>query len=198
MSCNTDKLYGSLTWCKGQAILPGIRGRIYYISKKDIVKWPKLPETATAGNTAKIVTYDGDFTLAADTKWKYIDIISTKSPVTSETQGEVPCVTSLNKATFKHPGTEEEATAFAKEANNDDLVYQVQTRKGKFRVIGNEMFETVTKISQEIGGAVTDEAGTTIEVEVTDVCPAPFYTGVIETKEGDIDAGTGDLTPPTP
>jgi hypothetical protein len=30
--------------------------------------------------------------------------------------------------------------------------------------------------------------GTTLEVSVTDMMPAPFYTGIIETVDGDINA----------
>lgn len=193
MACNTKRLYESQEWCRGEVILPGIRTRLYFASKSDIVKWPTKSKEATSAKD--LVTYVGDFTLAADTKWKFIDVLTKKSPVTSEAQGDVPSVTTLNKATLVHPGFEEEATAFAKQANNDDLVFLIQQRNGKWRVLGSEAFETVTKVSQSIGGDVTDEAGTTLEIEATDVCPAPFYIGKIETEDGVIDAGTGEVEP---
>lgn len=192
MACINKNLYQSQEWCKGQPIIPGIRTRIYFCPKGDIVKYPA--RRSGAATAKEDVTYDGDFTLAAEKTWKFMDVISKKSPVTSESQGEQPNISTLVKATFVHPGFEEEATAFCKQANSDDLIYLIQQRNGKWRVIGSEEFETVTKCSQSIGGDVTDEAGTTVEIEVTDYSPAPFYTGKILTEEGTIDAGTGDVT----
>lgn len=196
MECNDKNMYQSLNWCQGKPVYPGIRSKAYYIPKRSIVKFPVLPdEVAKDGTLKDLVTYKEDFILAADTKWLELDIITKESPVTSEAQGEMPCVTSLNKVTFKYPSVEEEATAFARQANNDDLIYLFQQRNGKFRVIGNEMFNTTTKVKQENGAAETDKAGTTIEVEVTDVCPAPFYVGKIETEAGDISGADGSVVP---
>lgn len=111
--------------------------------------------------------------------------------MTTEVQGERPSTTSLNKCTIKHPGTEEDAAGFCRQAMADDLVYLVQQRNGKFRVMGCEEFETVTKPAQALGEGVTGEAGTTLEIEATDVCPAPFYPGKIETEDGDISGADG-------
>ena len=74
-------------------------------------------------------------------------------------------------------------------ANNDDLVYLVQTKKGKWRVIGNDMYQTETVIDQKLGGAATDEMGTTLTVTCTDLAPGLFYTGEIVTEEGIINPG---------
>ena len=81
----------SLAWCQGRPELPGVKRRIYYISKYDIVKWPTLQHDAN-GRLAS-AAYSGDFTLLADSKWKYIDIIADKSQLTSEAQGEYPSQT---------------------------------------------------------------------------------------------------------
>ena len=61
------------------------------------------------------------------------------------------------------------------------------------RVIGNEMFSTNIKPAQESGAKETDASGTTFNIEVTDLTPAPFYKGIIKTDEGDIDASTGEF-----
>lgn len=186
-NCDSADLYNSLGWCKGKTVLPGIRTRVYFAKKSNIVTWPKLPDTVAEGKTmGQMATYVGDFVLAADKKWNFLDILTAESPVTSESQGDMPARSFINKVTFKHAGVEEEATGFARQANADDLVYLVQQRNGKFRVVGNEMFETDTKPGQELGAGNTDKAGTTLTVEVTDICPSPFYPGKIEAEEGDI------------
>ena len=190
-NCTNAALYESLEFCKGKVVLPGIRTRIYFISKRDIVKWPKLPETA-AENMAKLATYDGSFTLAGDKKWKFIDLVNNKGKIESESQGDHPARTFINKISIAHPETTEAATGFAREVNADDMVYLVQVRNGKFRVIGSEAFPTDSKPKQDTGEGVTGDFGTTVDVEATDVCPAPYYVGTIETDEGTIDATTGE------
>jgi hypothetical protein len=177
----------SLDWCDGKINLPGIRTNVYYTPKRDIVSFPTLPETYVT-QMGELATYVGNFVLAEGKKFQTMSVLVDKSPVTSESQGAKPSKTTLVKATFVHPGTEEKATAFCRLANNDDYVYIVQTKPGKYRVIGNDMYQTETNPSQNLGGAATDEMGTTLEVSVTDIMPAPFYTGVIETVDGDINA----------
>lgn len=189
-NCTNAALYESLSFCKGKPILPGIRSRLYFIPKRDIVAWPELPEVASS-NMAELATYKGNFTIAAEKYWQYIDLIDNKGKIESESQGDYPARSFLNKTSVVHPETNEEATGFCRQANADDFVYLIQVRNGKFRVLGNEAFPTDTKPKQDSGEGVTGDFGTTIEVEVTDVCPAPFYAGEILTKEGTIDAATG-------
>lgn len=183
--CSNAALYSSLGFCKGKPLLPGIRTRVYYIPKSYIVKFPVLPETASV-NMAELATYTGSFELEAEKKWKYIDLIDNKGKIESESQGDFPARTFVNKISLVHPETDEEATGFARQANADDFVYLVQTRNGKFRVLGNESFRTDTKPKQDSGEGVSGDFGTTLEIEVTDVCPAPYYTGEIVTDEGTI------------
>ena len=189
MGCTTNTLYKSTNWCKGVPVLPGIRRRVYFMPKSDIVAWPTLPtmqDKVAPADPTNLVTLSGDFVPAADKKFRFIDVETTESPVTWESQGDAPYSTFLNKATFKHPGTGAEASAFAAQANNDDLIYLFQEKSGKFRVIGNEMFDTKTTPKGELGAADTDKAGTTLEVQTTATTPPPFYVGKIETESGDI------------
>jgi len=161
----------SLSWCQGLPELPGIRRRIYYLSKAYIVQWPELPRDEYGRITS--AKYEGDFTLAADQKWKYIDILPDKSQLTSEAQGEVPSQTQLNKLTAVHPGVGAEASAASAYINNNDIVYLVETMRGEYRVVGSDKWNTVSKISQDQGQGATGSTATTIEVEATDECPAP-------------------------
>ena len=70
------------------------------------------------------------------------------------------------------------------------IQYLAQTKKGKWRVIGNEMYQTETVIDQKLGGAATDEMGTTLTVTCTDVAPGLFYKGEIITEDGTINAAS--------
>ena len=54
---------------------------------------------------------------------------------------------------------EEEATGFAQQANNDDMIYIFQQKNGKCRVVGNEMYQTNTELAKNLGGAATDGNG---------------------------------------
>ena len=176
----------SLGWCQGTPELPGVKRRIYYISKGDIVEWPTLPRDNNGRITAAV--YDGSFVLKADTKWKYIDILPDKSQLTSEPQGELPSQTQLNKLVAVHPGVGLRASAAAAYINNYDNVFLVEDMKGFFRVVGCDKWQTKSTVNQDLGQGPTGSTSTTINVEATDECPAPFYFGLIETEDGDIDA----------
>ncbi len=182
-TCNT--IQESIAWCQGTPELPGVKRRIYYLAKSEIVRWPTLERDADTGK-ATSAKYKGDFTLKADVKWKYIDILPDKSQLTSEAQGELPSQTQLNKLTAVHPGVGAEASAAAAYLNNSDNVFIVEDMKGNFRVVGCENWPTVTTVAQDNGQGATGTTSTTISVEATDEVPSPFYSGTIEAESGDI------------
>lgn len=191
-NCTSVDIYESLAHCKGETVLPGLRPKAWWIPKSLIVSWPSLAKPTDEGATMEsIATYKGDFGLAADAKWLYIDLVDTASNIKSASQGDNPSKTFLNSCTLKYPGNNAAAAGFARLVNADDGVYVVQQRDGSFRVVGNEAFDTDTKPAQDSGMTVTDASGTTLEVSVTDLCPSPFYTGKLVTADGVIDCSTG-------
>lgn len=193
--CDIPSLYDSLDFCPGKTSMPGIRPKVYFIPKRLILEFPALPELDAEGlSMGAVAVLVGDFKLAADAKFMSLDALSTASNITSASQGEMPSKSFLNSCTLKHAGTGEDATGFCRLANIDDLVYIVQQRDGKYRVIGNDKVETDTKPSQDSGMAVTDASGTTLEISVSDICPSPFYTGKLPTADGVLDCSTGKLT----
>lgn len=180
--CNS--IQHSLAWCQGTPEYPGIKRRIYFIAKSSIAKWPTLP-TDSLGRVLS-ANYEGKFTLRADHKWHYIDVLPDKCQVTSEAQGELPSQTQLNKLTAVHPGVGEEASAAAAYINNTDNVFLVEDMKGKYRVIGSERWDTKSTVAQDLGQGATGTASTTINAEASDVVPAPFYSGPIELEDGSV------------
>ena len=182
-------LQRSLGWCQGTPVLPGIRRRLYYTSKANIVSWPILEKNNYRPTGAQ---YEYGFALKADTYWHYIDILADKSTLTSDPQGEAPSQTQLNKLTAVHPGVGPEATALAAYLNNSDNVFIVQDMSGKWRVVGSAYYETKTTVAQDNGQGATGTPSTTISVEATDVVPAPFYEGTISTEEGELSLQPGD------
>lgn len=188
---NCTSIQASLGWCQGTPELPGVKRRIYYTAKSNIAKWPTLPHDQLGRVTA--AEYTGSFTLIADAKWFYIDILPDKSQLTSEGQGELPSQTQLNKLTAVHPGVGPEATAAAAYLNNTDNVFIIEDMRGRFRILGCDKWETKCTVAQDNGQGATGTTATTISVEATDEVPAPFYTGAIVTEDGTInDSGDTD------
>ena len=148
------------------------------------MSWPTLTHD-TIGRLLHAF-YTGNFELAADATWKFIDILPDKSQLTSEAQGEYPSQTQLNKLTAVHPGVGMEASALAGYVNNCDCVYLVETVRGKYRVVGSEKWQVKSTVAQDLGQGATGTTSTTLNVEATDECPAPFYQGKIETEDGTI------------
>ena len=180
MPTTCNNLQRSLDWCQGTPELPGIKRRIYYLAKSQIVKWPTLPVDENGRPTSAI--YQGNFVLAADANWKHIDVLPDKCQVTSEAQGEVPSQTQLNKLTAVHPAVGPEASAAAAYINNTDNVFLVEDMRGKFRVIGSDKWNTKATVAQDLGQGATGTTSTTINAEASDVVPAPFYEGEIVTE----------------
>lgn len=175
----------SLAWCEGTPQYAGIRRRLYYISKSKIAKFAQLPRDEKGRATSSVLK--GSFELMADQKFQYIDILPDKSQLTSEAQGETPSQTQLNKLTAVHPGVGEEAAEAAIYLNNSDNIFIVQDMAGKYRVLGNDKWDTKTTVAQDNGQGAAGTTSTTINVEATDEVAAPFYAGTIETDEGTID-----------
>ncbi len=178
-------LQKSLAWCQGTPELPGLRRRLYYLAKSEILAWPSFQRDSLGRATSAILS--GSFTLKADVKWKYIDILPDKSQLTSEAQGELPSQTQLNKLTAVHPGVGAEAAAAAAYINNTDSVFVVQDMKGNWRIVGSERWQSKATVAQDLGQGPTGTTSTTVAVEATDEVPAPFYVGTLETEDGDID-----------
>lgn len=174
---------GNLDWVDGQVSVPGIYPKLYYTTKNSITAWPQF--AAAPATPAAAVTLAGNFGLEAPAVWNRVNCIDLESEPTSEQQGEVRCKTYANKLKVVVSLTNEEATALAKEAANTDLVWIFQERdSGKYRVVGSEKFMTLTKVNIAIGSAPTSKKATTIEIEAVDVCPFPFYDGLITDDEG--------------
>ena len=183
-------LQRSLDWCMGTPELPGIKRRIYYIAKSQIVAWPTFTRDVNGRVTSSVL--NGSFTLVADATWKYIVVLADKSQLTSEAQGEIPSQTQLNKLVAVHPGVGAEASAAAAYLNNSDNVFVVEDMRGKFRVVGSDRWVTKTTVAQDNGQGPTGTTATTISVEATDEVPSPFYEGTLVTEDGDIDCSGND------
>jgi len=179
----------SLEWCEGAVNLPGIRSKVYFIPKRNIALWPTLPDVVTSG-IGDLATYVGDFVLVAGKEWQEMDVLVEESPVKSASQGTKPGKTFLNTGTFYSPKVDADATGLARVANNGDYVWLFQEKPGKYRVIGNEMYQTDHKIDQSLGSKATDQMGTPFEASVTDKSPAPYYVGEIKTANGTINENT--------
>lgn len=198
--CKSIGIYDSLQYCKGKTLLPGVKTRVYAVAKRNISAWPTLPEIDGI-TTDGLATYNGSFTLKDGETFVFIDLLDNTGELTWETQGDKPCRTFLNKITLNHPQIGASALAFQRQAIADDLVYIVEQRDRTWRVLGNEHFDTDTKPKGSSGKEATSagDMGSQFEIEVTDVCPAPYYEGTLAIKDEDgdnatLDCLTGEVT----
>lgn len=179
----------SLPWCQGKPSRPGIKRRAFFINKNDIVKWPTL-EVDTLGRVTS-ASYTGSFTLAESAKWLVIDHIADKAEFKSESQGEYPSETFKISASLVHPGIDADAATATAGLLNSDIVAIVEVMNGNFRVIGSQYYVTKTTTSRDNGQGPTGTAGTTINIEASDIVDSPFYSGEIVTEDGTINEAAG-------
>jgi hypothetical protein len=196
MSCNTKSLYQSIEACPGKKRLPGIRRRLYYKNRRAIAAFPKLPDADDENVTgmAELAQYKGDFTLAAEEYWQYIDLKDEASNVTFEPVGEDGSQLFSNQANAIVAGQDDELKGFARQALNDDVVYVYQDRAGKFCVLGNEMFKCHTRPSGDTAAEATGAVTTTFAIQVYDECPVPTYKGKLMLSATEyIDCADGEV-----
>ncbi|MCH3994136.1 MAG: hypothetical protein LKE54_03625 [Prevotella sp.] len=196
--CTVNTIYDSIEACPGKTVLSGLRRRIYYQSKSNIVTMPKLPSLEgedKPADMAALATLVGDFKLKAEEYWHYIDLKDNASNVSYETAGEEGSQIIQNTVKAIVAGSGKDITGFAREVKNDDMVYVYQEREGDFRVIGNDMFTTNTKPSGDTGAEATAAKTTTFEITCYDSCPAPYYEGKLVLSETEqLDCATGEIT----
>lgn len=187
---SANSIYGDICFSPGKKSLPGVRGYVYGIAKRDIITWPTIG-TEAPKTLADVAKYAGDFVLATDKKWHKIGLIPNESELQAESQGSFGSKTFKVTGTAVIPGTEEEVSGYIAQANNDEMVYLFIQRNGKARMVGSEAFTPELSLSQGTGKATTDANSTTISAVADDEYPAPFYPGKIETEDGDISGATG-------
>lgn len=187
----------SLAWCQGKPQYTGMRRRLYFTARTNILVWPTLPKDGMGRPMSAV--YDGEFVLAADKEWLYMDILPDKSQLTSEAQGEYPAQTQLNKLVAVHPGVEADAAAAAAWFNNNETVFMVEDLNGNVRVVGNKDYPIKVTVAQDMGQGITGSASTTITVEASDDVPAPFYhySGLFVTGDGTAAMYATEATPET-
>ena len=187
---SANSIYGDICFLPGKKSLPGVRGYVYGIAKRDIMTWPTIG-TEAPKTLADVAKYAGNFVLATDKKWHKIGLIPNESELQVESQGSFGSKTFKVTGSAVIPGTEEEFSGYIAQANNDEKVYLFIQRNGKARMVGSEAFTPELSLSQATGKATTDANSTTISAVADDEYPAPFYPGKIETEDGDISGATG-------
>lgn len=187
---SANSIYGDICFLPGKKSLPGVRGYMYGIAKRDIMTWPTIG-TEAPKTLADVAKYAGNFVLATDKKWHKIGLIPNESELQVESQGSFGSKTFKVTGSAVIPGTEEEVSGYIAQANNDEMVYLFIQRNGKARMVGSEAFTPELSLSQATGKATTDANSTKISAVADDEYPAPFYPGKIETEDGDISGATG-------
>lgn len=182
---NAKTLYEDIEFCQGKKSLPGIRPYVYGISLRDVVSVPR-PKRESTSKLADIAIIKDNIVLNADAKWHKVGLVPDDGNVKSDSQGSYGSKTFAITATVNIPGTAEEATAYAAEVNNDQMLYLVPQRDGKYRLVGSDAFPAQVAPAQDTGSGPTDANQTTLAITATDEVPAPFYQGEIVTEDGKI------------
>ena len=175
----------TIDWCQGTPELGGMRRSIYYVAAQDVVLAASLPRDAKHRPTSSILT--GQYEFAEDVVAQRIDILPEKSRWQSDTQGEYPGQSQLDKLTLYHPSVSPEATAACCYINNSPCIFFFCDTTGRWRVCGDPDLPIKNSVTQDGGEGVTGSPNTTIAVESTNLVSFPYYTGKLKTGDGEID-----------
>lgn len=171
--------YADLDYLRNKPNIPGIKAYVYFAPKADILTWPTL--AAAPASLADLGQYAaGNIVMKTGKQFFKIGTVSQKGKADSETQGEAGSQSFVNKLTFQASSLEPAYVGFASKAIYDDLVYiVVDAFTGVKRMMGNEEFETVTKVTATTGDSPTSSKGLTVTAEVPDIAPLLIYQGEI-------------------
>ncbi len=170
--------FADMLWADGEENMAGVKVTCYYALASEIEVWAALP--ASPSTAAEEVTLAGNFRMTSAKYWRKLYVTMQTGEVIDEQQGEVDGQSFAQKATVFYPGTKAEALAFAKNANNSNMVFIFEEVTGNRRVIGSEAIPARVKPSFTTGKAYADRKGMTLEIEAHGYTPAPLYDGVIE------------------
>ncbi len=192
----------NLVWPDGQSNPSGMKSIAYFMFKRDIKSWPKIP--ASPASATEAVTYDGDFEMQEGKK--AISIYSTQGvgKVEFESTGEKDCKMFNNKLTLSYPDMNDESVDFCNSLVNSNGVfivpYYVAGGKLAHVVIGGENFDAEISPKGTSGDKAGSAKGLTLEVTAPDALCLPRYTGIIELSDGTLNCETGvfTATPSTP
>lgn len=180
-----DIIQKSIGWCEGTPEPAGLRRRAYFTVKSSIAKFPELQQDQRGRVLSAFLT--GSAELYEDKKFLYVDFLPEKSTFTSESQGEYPSITQLDKLTLVCPGVGPDETAAMAYFNNTESVIVFQDMKGRWRWIGAKNMPIKCTCAQDLGQGVAGSTSTTISIEASNLISAPFYTGKLITEDGEID-----------
>lgn len=197
-ACSSElDLYKDVDFCKGQRILPGMRAYMMMIKRSNIVTFPKLPgdKALTLEEVTKLI---GDFVLSADKKFSKIDLVPNETEFKFDSIGQYGSKLIKNTVEVLIPGMEEKVSGLVAQLNNDDCIFLIAQRNGKFRLVGNEEFKCELAISGDSGKKSEDSNATKVTITIDDEVPCPFYPGKIETNDGNISGADGTPIVVTP
>ena len=172
--------FGSLEWAEGTENMGGLKTTGYFAPIADVDNFPALPENPSSPEEEVTLESVTGFTFL--TGKCFLKMYSTQetAEVTDTPQGEVDGQSFVQKATAFFPGTKAEALAFAKQANNANMVFIFEEASGgNRRVIGSPAFPAKVKVTVASGKATADRKGCTIEITSYGITPAPLYNGPI-------------------
>ena len=183
---NCDAIQKSLDWCEGRPQFAGMRRRIYYTAYSNAVSLPYVPLDENKRPLGGVLT--GEIVLKEGAVFYGIDIVPERSQPTSESQGEYPSQTSLDKLVAVHQGIGPEASAAGAYIHNTRNIYLFEDIDGRARLMGFEdAWPAKGTVAMDFGQGPQGTAGTTITIESTNRVPFPEYRGKIMTEDGEID-----------
>lgn len=181
--CGFEALYDDIKHCGGEVCLPGVRSHFYFVRRADIVSWPQPPVNTGAGAGE----WKDDFELAADKTFITVDLVPGESELKTERVGAWGGYHFNNTASLVIPGNKEKVMGMVQAMVNDDCVFVVPDKDGRFRLFGNQDFVVDVKPSAQSGKGSGDSRTTTIELSDENRYALPFYKGKITTTAGTLD-----------
>ena len=189
-------IFESLGWTDGKVNPSGIKNEAFFCPKTDIATIPPFNDDPL--NSGENVSLNGDFEMVAGKTFQRIYSTQGKGKVSFESIGEKDCKMFTNKGLLKFPDISDEGKSMAKSAVNANVIWIIplphETEK-RYVVLGDDYWDSESKVSGDSGDAPGSDKGITIEIEAPSTTPLPNYKGILQLPDGTLDCATGVFTP---
>lgn len=162
----------------GQDNSGGLQQEFYFAKLSDIATFP-TPIDAPTTPTEKM-TISSDFVMKSGKNFHKGYMTWGRGGVSWTLQGPMDGKSFRHNFEFYKPGADEESLSFLSLAKNENLVFIMKDKDGKFRVVGSEGIPAKMDSSEGgTGQTGEDDKGDTITFVSEGANPPYFYSGTI-------------------
>lgn len=165
----------AIQWPQGRFNPAGTK-RVFYAFQEDILSFPTLADSETGLTFESLVEYDGPIVMKTGKQFFPLYCTVETGEIRSTIAGPRDGKGFENVVGISFPGSEAEFLGFVASSANRNLVFIVEEKNNKVRVLGDLTDPAFLDTSESNSGkAIADGRTTVLEFKASSATPPPIY-----------------------